>query len=62
MIEIKLSYEKTDLKKETGPDRRIMYTSLPTSEKWSLIVPLTEEEASRYQADGTSYMQVEFTA
>lgn len=55
----KVSYEKTDLKKELVQSGENIY-KLAQSEKWSLIVPLTEEEASRYQADGTSYMQVEF--
>ena len=32
---------------------------MSTSEKWSMVVPLSEEEASWiYQVDGTDYMQV----
>ena len=34
---------------------------LSTSEKWSMVVPLSEEEATGFINDGTDYMQVRFT-
>ena len=54
------SYSRQDLKKEIVQVDEPVY-KLATSEKWTLIVPLTEEEAAGYQEDGTEYMEVEFT-
>lgn len=54
------AYEKQDLKKEIVQAGEPIY-KLSTSEKWSLVVPLTEEEAAEFQADETKYMEVEFT-
>ncbi len=54
------SYEKQDLKKELIQAGEPVY-KLCTSEKWSLIVPLTEEEAAEFQQEETEFMEVEFT-
>jgi hypothetical protein len=54
------SYEKESLKKEIVQAGDSVY-KLSTSEKWSLVVPLTEEEAAEFQQDDTKYMEVEFT-
>lgn len=54
------TYQKQNLKKEIVQAGDSMY-KLSTSEKWSLIVPLTEEEATGFQMDETKYMEVEFT-
>jgi len=54
------SYAKESLKKEIVQAGENVY-KLSTSEKWSLVVPLTEEEAAGFQQDETKYMQVEFT-
>ncbi len=54
------TYERQDLKKDIVQAGEPVY-KLSTSEKWSLIVPLTEEEAAEYQEEGTEYMEVEFT-
>lgn len=53
------SYEKQSLKKEIVQAGENAY-KLSTSEKWSLVVPLTEEEAAEFQKDETKYMEVEF--
>ena len=53
------TYSRQDLKKEIVQADEPVY-KLATSEKWSMFVPLTEEEAARYQAEGTEYMEVEF--
>lgn len=53
------TYEKQNLKKEIVQAGEPIY-KLSTSEKWSLVVPLTEEEAAEFQADETKYMEVEF--
>lgn len=54
------SYESQSLKQEIVQVGEPMY-KLSTSEKWSLVVPLTEEEASDFQKDETKFMEVEFT-
>ena len=54
------SYEPQNLKKELVQTGEPMY-KLATSEKWSLIIPLTEEEAAGFQQEETKYMEVEFT-
>lgn len=54
------TYERQDLKKDIVQAGEPVY-KLSTSEKWSLIVPITEEEAAEYQEEGTEYMEVEFT-
>ena len=46
------TYERQDLKKDIVQAGAQVY-KLSTSEKWSLIVPLTEEEAAEYQEEGT---------
>ncbi|MDO4261585.1 MAG: HlyD family efflux transporter periplasmic adaptor subunit [Eubacteriales bacterium] len=53
------SYEKTNLKKEIVQAGEDMY-KLSTSEKWTLVVPLTESEAAGFQAEETDYMEVRF--
>lgn len=53
------SYEKQNLKKEIVQAGEPIY-KLSTSERWSLIVPLTEEEAAGFQNDETKFMEVEF--
>lgn len=54
------SYEKQNLKKEIVQAGEPVY-KLSTSEKWSLLVELTEEEAADFQQEERKYMQVEFT-
>lgn len=54
------TYEKQSLKKELIQSGEPVY-KLSTSEKWSLIVPLSEEEAESYQAEERKFMEVEFT-
>lgn len=54
------SYESQSLKREIVQAGEPMY-KLSTSEKWSLVVPLTEEEAADFQQNETKYMEVEFT-
>lgn len=54
------SYEPQNLKKDLIQAGEPAY-KLSTSEKWSLVVPLTEEEAAGFQRDETKYMEVEFT-
>lgn len=54
------SYEARSLKQEIVQTGEPVY-KLSTSEKWSLVVPLTEEEAASFQQDETKYMEVEFT-
>ncbi len=54
------NYTKENLKKELVQSGDNVY-KLSTSEKWSLVVPITEEEAAQYQQEEKSYMQVEFT-
>lgn len=54
------SYESQSLKQEIVQTGESVY-KLCTSEKWSLVVPLTEEEAADFQKDETKYMEVEFT-
>ena len=54
------NYEKENLKKELVQSGDNVY-KLSTSEKWSLIVPITEDEATQYQQEEKNYMQVEFT-
>ncbi len=54
------NYTKENLKKELVQSGDNVY-KLSTSEKWSLVVPITEEEAAQYQKEEKSYMQVEFT-
>lgn len=54
------SYEPVGLKKEMVQAGEPIY-KLSTSEKWSLMVPLTEEEAADFQKNETKYMEVEFT-
>ena len=52
-------YTKENLKKELVQSGDNVY-KLSISEKWSLIVPITAEDAAKYQQEGRSYMQVEF--
>lgn len=54
------SYAPQTLKKELIQEGEPAY-KLSTSEKWSLIVPLSAEEAAEFQQDDTKYMEVEFT-
>jgi len=54
------NYEKQNLKKELVQAGEPIY-KLSTSEKWTLVVPLTEEEAADFQKDETKFMQVKFT-
>ena len=54
------NYEKQSLKKELIQSGEPVY-KLSTSEKWSLVVPLTEEEAANFQAEERKFMEVEFT-
>lgn len=53
-------YEKVNLKKELIQSGEQMY-KLSVSEKWSLIVPLTEEEAADFQKEERRFLEVEFT-
>lgn len=53
-------YEKQNLKKELVQAGEQVY-KLSVSEKWSLLVPLTEEEAADYQQEERKFMEVEFT-
>lgn len=53
-------YERQSLKKELiQADEQVYKLSL--SEKWSLLVPLTEEEAEGFQQEERRFMEVEFT-
>lgn len=54
------SYDKQNLKKEIVQAGEPVY-KLSTSEKWSLLVALTGEEAADFQQEERKYMQVEFT-
>lgn len=54
------NYEKQSLKKELIQSGDPAY-KLSTSEKWSLIVPISEEEAADFQAEERKFMEVEFT-
>lgn len=54
------SYEKQNLKKEIIQVGEDVY-KLSSSEKWSLIVPLTAEEAAGFQQEERKFMQVRFT-
>ena len=54
------TYTKQSLKKEMVQAGEPVY-KLSTSEKWSMVVPLSEEEATGFINDGTDYMQVRFT-
>lgn len=54
------NYEAENLKKEIVQAGETVY-KLSTSEKWSLIVPLTAEEAQDFAENDTKYMEVEFT-
>ena len=53
-------YEKQNLKKELIQAGEQVY-KLSVSEKWSLLVPLTEEEAAGFQQEERKFMEVEFT-
>lgn len=53
------SCERQNLKKEIVQSGDQMY-KLSLSEKWSLIVPLTEEEAAGFQQEERKFMEVEF--
>ncbi len=53
-------YEKVNLKKELVQAGEQMY-KLAVSEKWSLLVPLAEEEAAGFQQEERKFMEVEFT-
>ena len=53
-------YEKHNLKKELIQAGEQVY-KLSVSENWSLIVPLTEEEAAGFQQEERKFMEVEFT-
>lgn len=53
------SYKKESLKKEIVQSGEPIY-KLATSEKWSLFVPLSEEDAAEYRREENNYMQVEF--
>ncbi len=52
-------YEKQNLKKELVQAGEQIY-KLSLSEKWSLVVPLTEEEAAGFQEEERKFMEVEF--
>lgn len=54
------AYEKQNLKKELVQAGEQVY-KLSLSEKWSLVVPLTEEEAAGFQEEERKFMEVEFT-
>ncbi|MBS6395543.1 MAG: hypothetical protein KH452_00115 [Clostridiales bacterium] len=54
------AYEKQSLKKEIVQSGEPVY-KLSTSEKWSLVVPLTAEEAAGFMQEEKKYMEVEFT-
>lgn len=54
------SYAPQNLKKELIQAGEPAY-KLSTSEEWSLIVPLTPEEAADFQMKETKFMEVEFT-
>lgn len=53
------TYQKQNLKKELIQTGQSVY-KLVKSEDWSLIVPLTADEASKFQQEETQYMEVEF--
>ncbi|MCD8363129.1 MAG: hypothetical protein LUC98_09275 [Lachnospiraceae bacterium] len=53
-------YDSGSLKKEIIQSGETAY-KLVQSEKWTLLVPLTTEEASGYVTEGTEYMEVCFT-
>ena len=52
-------YEKQNLKKEIIQAGEAAY-KLSSSEQWSLVVPLTSEEAAGFLQEDRKYMQVEF--
>lgn len=54
------SYRKQNLKKEIIQAGEPAY-KLAFSEKWSLVIPLTAEEAAGFQQEERRYMQVRFT-
>ncbi len=54
------TYEKESLKKDLVQVGDSMY-KLSTAEKWTLIVPLSQEEANEFLEEETQYMEVEFT-
>ena len=54
------TYTKQSLKNEMVQAGEPIY-KLSTSEKWSMVVPLSEEEATGFINDGTDYMQIRFT-
>lgn len=54
------TYEKQSLKKELVQAGDPMY-KLSTSEKWTVIVKLTEEEAAGFLEEERKFMEVEFT-
>lgn len=54
------AYKSQELKTEIVQAGEPVY-KLSTSEKWTLIVPLTEEEAAGFQQEERKYMEVEFT-
>lgn len=53
-------YEKQSLKKEIVQSGEPVY-KLSTSEKWSLVVPLSSEEAADFMQEERKYLEVEFT-
>lgn len=53
------AYERQNLKKELIQAGEQVY-KLCLSEKWNLIVPLTEEEAEGFQQEERKFMEVEF--
>lgn len=53
-------YEKQSLKKEIVQSGEPVY-KLSTSEKWSLVVPLSSEEAAEFMQEERKYLEVEFT-
>ncbi len=53
-------YEKVSLKKDLIQSGEAVY-KLAVSEKWSLVVPLTEEETAGFQKEERKFMEVEFT-
>ncbi len=55
----KTAYQKENLKKEIIQTGDAVY-KLATSEKWSLIVPITEEEYDSFLKEETQYMEVMF--
>lgn len=53
-------YEKQNLKKELIQEGEPVY-KLATEEKWSLVIPLSEEEAAGFQQEERKFLEVEFT-